>query len=152
MIDLNPTITQYLTKNHTRLKQAGYTENQISAIAAKQAISQLKHSPQTGEIITTRINYLLKQAKSKTILTFHKWHGDNLYTTDQKKRTHVTTGSWWDHRYIIRGVVRQHKPTFHFLCNGQSSTGSTQIGLWNETEQLHFPEFENIETNFAKSL
>ena len=94
MIDLNPTIIQYLAQNCTHLAQNGYSEAQIQATAAKQAMAELKHSPQAGEIITAQINYLLKQAKSKTILTFFRWEHDDLYTIDQKGRMHVTPGTW----------------------------------------------------------
>jgi hypothetical protein len=137
----------YLSENHDRLASEGYNDDEILAFARWNGWMEAKHSPEAAQIILGHINERIKASGSRTVLRFRLWDGDDLYAWDQKDRSCVIPGSWWDIRYIPRGVCRQRKRLgrFRFLPNGQASTGSVQVAYFMEDFQICFPEFEGID-------
>ena len=90
----------------------------------------------------------------RTVLSFYRWDGEDLYANDQYGRLCVVLGSWWDVRYVLRGVCDSVPVNVvgDSCANGQASTGSVQVAYFGENEQLRFPEFEGIEDGAHKAM
>ena len=145
---------RYVSENRERLADLGYDEAGILALARLEGFHGAKKTGEAAKVILDHVNALLKARRVKTVLSFYRWDGEDLYANDQYGRLCVILGSWWDVRYVLRGVVRQRarKRRWRFMCNGQASTGSVQVAYFGESEQLRFPEFEGIEDGAHKAM
>ena len=145
---------RYVAENRERLADLGYDEAGILALARLEGFHGAKKTGEAAQVILDHVNALLKARRVRTVLSFYRWDGEDLYANDQYGRLCVVLGSWWDVRYVLRGVVRQRarKRRWRFMCNGQASTGSVQVAYFRENEQLRFPEFEGIEDGAHKAM
>ena len=152
MIQLN--VGPWINDNRERLGRLGYDEQAIEAFAYEQMMRRAMHDREAGETILEHVNALLKLRKVRSVLTYRMWDGDDLYAYDQLGRSCVCLGSWWDIRYVLRGVVRQKKRgvSYRFMPNGQASTGSIQLAYFGEDTQFRFQEFEGILERYSRVL
>ena len=146
--------TQYLAENTQRLTQLGYSQEKIQAIAKYQVMLDAKHSPEVGQVICDRITNILFHQSIKTVLTFDYWKGHTLFAKDAKGYPYVVPGSWWDIRYVVRGLIRQRRKNtrWHWYINGQAAEGSINVGHFGEQVQLRFSEFDGISDQWLRSL
>ena len=146
----------YLTENRTRLTEMGYNERQILAAARHNGLLIARKSVEAGEEVVCRIcDELTKQGeKVPKGLAFKQWNGEYLIMVDAKGYNYCVPGSWWDCRYIVRGLIRQrarNKPWF-WLINGQADKGSIQVGCFGEHIQFRFPEFDGVGSEWVAAL
>lgn len=75
--------------------------------------------------------------------------GGSICAKDDKGTLYYLIGSWWDCRYVCRGLVKRRKGVRRatFLINGQASTGTIQVEHYGEQLQIRYPEIKEILDN-----
>ena len=132
---------EYKESHRAELEKQRYTVEEIDAIALFHGMTDAKYATEAGQVIC---NYVAE--KLGLALTFGQWHDGNVYCKNHKGVPHVIIGSWWDHRYVLRGLVRPARrgARFRWFLNGQASTGALQVAHFAEEDEVRFPEFQKI--------
>jgi hypothetical protein len=109
---------------------------------------EAKHDSQTGQLICDFVN-----SKSSLHLLFEQWTEENVYARN-KGAPHVIIGGWYGETYIVRGLVKPKRKgqRFRWFPNGQASTGSEQVGLFGEEDELNFYDFEKVAESYHKVI
>ena len=136
-------------KHRQSLAQQKYTPEEVEVVALAQGLYDAKHSAEAGQLICSYVG-----SKCNLTLTFSQWHGEGIYCTSRTGMTHVIIGSWWEHRYILRGIIKPRRKghRFRWLINGQASTGSVQVAHFAERDEVGFPEFKEIADQYQAAM
>ena len=141
----------FTEKHRQSLAKQKYTPEEIEVVALAQGLYDAKHSAEAGQVIC---NYVGSKCNLK--LTFSQWDGDNVYCINPAEIRHVIIGSWCEHRFILRGVVKPRSKRlrfrFRWLINGQASTNSMQVTYFAERDEVGFPEFKKIADQYQVAI
>ena len=141
----------FTEKHRQSLAQQKYTPEEIDVVALEQGLYDAKHSGEAGQLICNYVG-----SKCNLTLIFDQWDGDNVNCRSRTGMRHVIIGSWWEHRYILRGLVKpRSKPLrfrFRWLINGQASTNSVQVAHFAEHDEVRFPEFKEIADQYRAAM
>ncbi len=112
----------------------------IHAVYLWRALPDYKH-----DVLAQDVLNVLGQLHKLT-LKVHQHDGDVIIAKDQKNATYYLVGSWWDSRYVCRGLLRCRKNAKRhcYLTNGQASTGTTEVKHYGEQLQIIYPEIQTI--------
>lgn len=124
---------------------ARYSDEQKEAIYLWRSIPKYQHDVLVHDVLAVigerhKLKLTLKEIGGTVPLS------DGIVATDDKGTTYFLVGSWWDCRFVCRGLLKRRKGVNRasYLINGQSCKGTIQVEHYGEQLQIRYPEIQEI--------